>query len=100
PAYGVSAKTSTCANARSIAATIQVALRATAAAGRAAVGSVRGAAVGALAARVCAERGQGGGLHLLPRGRGRRRGAPGRAPRRARGRAVEEVPVLLPSASR
>src|SRR5438045_2172791 len=95
PAYGVSAKTSTCANARSIGRHDTSRPARSRGAERPAVGSERGAAVGALAARVRAERGQGGRLHLLPRGRRRRRRAPRRAPRRAGLRAAEQVPVLL-----
>ena len=65
-----------------------------------AVASRRGAAVGALAARVRPDRGRDRRLHLLRRARRRRRGTPGRAPGRARVRAAEQVPVRVGAPAR
>src|SRR5438309_478019 len=48
------------------------------------------AAVGAVASRVHRQGGRGGRVHLLQRGR-----ATARAPRRARARAAEQVPVRV-----
>ena len=59
------------------------------------VESARGAAVGALAARVHQVGRRRARLRLLPRRRGRRRGGARRPPRRARVRAAEQVPVLV-----